>query len=146
VQQSPLDPTRAGVPVIVGGLGPKRTPALAARFAAEYNLPYPEPAAVAPGIAQVQAACRAVGRDPRTLTLSVALILVTGRSDTEIAGRVAAVRRNPAEIRVVGSPGAVVDQLGALAALGVARVYLQVLDLRDLDHLELIASTVMPQV
>jgi len=45
-----------------------------------------------------------------------------------------------------GMPAEVVDKLGQYAEAGASRAYLQVLDLQDLDHLELIAAEVMPQV
>jgi F420-dependent oxidoreductase-like protein len=149
VQQSPLDPSRAGVPVIVGGLGPRRTPALAARFAAEFNLSFPPLAEIGPKLETVREACRTIGRDPGTLTMSTALVMVAGRDDAEVDRRAAAIGRDPKEVRevgIAGTPTAIVDRLGALAELGIQRVYLQVLDLHDLDHLELVASEVMPQL
>ncbi len=149
VQTSPLDPARAGVPVIVGGLGPKRTPALAARFAAEFNLSFPPLAEIGPKLDVVRDACRAVERDPDSLIMSTALVLVAGRDDAEVDRRAAAIGRDAVEVReagIAGTPSAIVDRLGALAELGISRVYLQVLDLHDLDHLELVASEVAPQL
>jgi F420-dependent oxidoreductase-like protein len=149
VQVSPLDPSRAGVPVIVGGHGPRRTPALAARFAHEFNLSFPDLADVAPKLDRVRAACRDIGRDPATLVLSTALVLVAGRDDAEVDRRAAAIGRDAVEVRaagLAGTPTAIVERLGILAELGITRVYLQVLDLHDLDHLELVASEVAPQL
>jgi len=149
VQTSPLDPSRAGVPVIVGGLGPKRTPALAARFASEFNLSFPALDVVGEKFETVREACRTIGRDPQSLTLSAALVLCAGRDDAEVDRRAAAIGRDPKELRevgIAGTPTAIVDRLGSLAELGATRVYLQVLDLHDLDHLELVASEVMPQL
>ncbi|NYI59076.1 LLM class F420-dependent oxidoreductase [Cellulomonas soli] len=149
VQTSSLDASKAGVPVIVGGLGPKRTPALAARFAAEFNLAFPPLADVGDHVARAHAACEAIGRDPRTLTMSAALVLCAGRTDAEVDRRAAAIGRDPLELRevgVAGTPSALVDRLGVLAELGLERVYLQVLDLHDLDHLELVASEVASQL
>lgn len=149
VQSSPLDPSRAGVPVIVGGHGPRRTPELAARFAAEFNLGFPQVADVGPKLDNVRAVAAEVGRDPSTLTLSVAMVLCVGRTDAEVARRAEAIGRDAGELRanaLGGSPAQVVDRLSELAGHGVTRVYLQVLDLHDLDHLELVASEVAPQV
>jgi len=149
VQASPLDPARAGVPIIVGGHGPKRTPAMAARYAAEFNLAFPELADVEPKLERVRAACRDIGRDPASLVMSVALVSCVGRDDAEVDRRAAAIGRDPIEVRSVGlagTPSAVVDRIGALAELGVSRVYFQVLDLHDLDQLELIAHEVLPQL
>jgi F420-dependent oxidoreductase-like protein len=149
VQQVAGTPGRAGVPVIVGGSGPRRTPALAARFAAEFNLPFPELDAVPAALDRARAACREIGRDPATLTSSVALVTCVGRDDGELARRAEAIGREPQELRehgLAGTPAQVVDRLGHLAGLGVDRVYLQVLDLHDLDHLLLIADQVARQV
>jgi alkanesulfonate monooxygenase SsuD/methylene tetrahydromethanopterin reductase-like flavin-dependent oxidoreductase (luciferase family) len=81
--------------------------------------------------------------------MSAALVLAAGRDDAEVDRRAAAIGRDPKELRevgIAGTPTAIVDRLGSLAELGLSRVYLQVLDLHDLDHLELVASEVMPQV
>lgn len=149
VQTSPIDPSRAGVPVIVGGLGPKKTPALAARFATEFNLSFPALDQIGEKLDGVRAACREIGRDPGSIIMSSALVLVAGKDDAEVDRRAAAIGRDPLEVRgvgIAGTPTAIVDRLGALAELGVSRIYLQVLDLHDLDHLELVASEVMPQL
>jgi len=81
-------------PLIIGGVGPRRTPELAARRAA------------------------AIGQDPAGLR-------TTG---------------------VAGTPAECVERLGAYADAGVSRIYLQVLDLSDLGHLELLAAEVLPQI
>lgn len=142
-------PVQERVPVIVGGGGARRTPALAARFATEFNLPFPEFADVPGKFAGVHAACAAIGRDPRELVYSAALIAVAGRDEAEFARRAAAVGREPAELRehgVAGTAGEIVDRLGALAEDGVECVYLQIMDLSDLDHLDFIAREVVPQL
>ncbi len=139
----------AGVPVIVGGQGPKRTPALAARFASEYNASFPAIADVPMLFDRVDAACEEIGRDPQSLVRSVALVVCVGADEAELARRAAAIGREPAELREHGVAGTVseaVDRLGALAGLGAERVYLQVLDLADLEHLEILAAEVLPQL
>lgn len=149
VQRSPLDASRAGVPIIVGGSGPSRTPALAARFAAEYNQSFPAFEDIEPRLDRVRQACADAGRDPESLVLSVALVLAAGRTDDELARRAAAIGREPAELRehgLAGSPQEIVDRLSWLADLGITRVYLQTLDLHDLDHLALVADQVAPHV
>ena len=97
----------------------------------------------------VRAACDEIGRDPDDLVYSAALVLCAGADDAEVARRAAAIGRDPAELRangVAGTVSEVVDTLGELAKAGASRVYLQVLDLKDLDHLDLVAREVMPQV
>ncbi|GIG29594.1 LLM class F420-dependent oxidoreductase [Cellulomonas marina] len=149
VQTSPLDPSRAGVPVIVGGLGPRRTPALAARFAAEFNLSFPELGVVEEKLRTVRAACEEIGRDPGTLVESIALVLCVGSDEAEFTRRAAAIGREPDELRehgLAGTPAEVVDRLAGLREQGISRAYLQVLDLTDREHLELVAAEVAPHL
>jgi len=149
VQRDPLHPERAGVPIIIGGGGPAKTPALAARFASEYNASFPEKDRIPELFGRVRAACEAVGRDPGSLTYSVALVLAGGADEAEFARRAAAIGREPDELREHGVAGTVpelVDTLGTLREQGVERVYLQVLDMTDLDHLDLVAREVVPQL
>jgi len=68
---------------------------------------------------------------------------------TESRRRALAIGRDLDELRhdgLAGSPDEIVDKMGQYADVGTSRVYLQVLDLHDLDHLELIASEVMNQL
>ena len=134
-------------PVIIGGKGRKRTPALAAAYADEFNIPFETAAFSAEQFERVRAACADAGREP--VRFSNALILCVGKDDAEVARRLDAIghdRDTMASAGVLGTPAQVVDQLGAYAEAGSTRAYLQVLDLTDLDHLELVASEVMPQV
>jgi alkanesulfonate monooxygenase SsuD/methylene tetrahydromethanopterin reductase-like flavin-dependent oxidoreductase (luciferase family) len=137
-------------PVIIGGHGRTRTPALAARFAAEYNLPFPNSVqATARQYDRVRAACAEAGRAEDSLRLSVALVLCCGRDDAEVARRASAIGREVDELRehgLAGTPQEVIDRIGEFAAAGASRVYLQVLDLADVEHLELVAAEVLPAV
>lgn len=149
VQHDPLHPERAGVPIIVGGNGPSRTPALAARFATEYNQAFPAKDEVRDRFDVVAAACREAGRDPQTLVRSAAMVLCVGATDAEVDRRAAAIGRDTEELRrngVAGTVSEAVDTLAALRESGVERTYLQVLDLHDLDHLELVAREVVPRL
>lgn len=143
-------PVQSPPPIIVGGHGRSRTPGLAARFAAEYNIPFPDSVdAAARQFERVRAACDAIDRDPGTMTYSAAFVLCCGRDDKELAGRAAAIGREVPELRkhgLAGSPAEVVDKIGRFVGAGGSRVYLQMLDLADLGHLELVAETVMPQL
>ncbi|QDB78001.1 LLM class F420-dependent oxidoreductase [Georgenia sp. 311] len=139
-------PVQSPLPVVVGGNGPRRTPRLAARFAAEYNQSFPEKAAVAAQRDRVRAACEEVGRDPDELVYSAAFVACVGRDDAEVARRAAVIGRDPEELRrngLAGTPQEVLDGLAALREQGITRVYLQCLDLGDLEHLDLVASEVM---
>ena len=137
------------MPVIVGGGGPRKTPQLAARYASEFNIGFRSLESFAEVIANVRAICAEEDRDPATLDVSIAWPTVVGRDAVEIARRCAAVGIDPASDhgeRLVGTPAEVADRLGALTELGVDRVYLQTIDMTDLEHLDLIAADVLPQV
>jgi F420-dependent oxidoreductase-like protein len=138
-----------GIPIIVGGAGKKRTPRLAARYADEFNVPFASVEDNARLFAGVREACEEAGRDPASMVYSSALVLCVGRDEAEIARRAAAIGREVAELRergVAGTPAEAVDILGRYAEAGAERVYLQVLDLADLVHLDLVASEVAPQL
>jgi len=138
-----------GIPVIIGGKGAKRTPRLAARHAAEFNVPFESAEENARLFAGVREACEEAGRDPGSMVYSSALVLCVGRDEAEIARRAAAIGREVDELRehgVAGTPAEAVDVLGRYAEAGAQRLYLQVLDLADLDHLDLVAGEVAPQL
>jgi F420-dependent oxidoreductase-like protein len=140
---------RPGPPVIIGGKGKRRTPALAARYAAEFNLPFESLDVTSAQIGRVRKACTDIGRDPDELTYSNALVLCCGATEEEVHRRADAIGRTTDDLRengLAGSPAEVVDRIGQFAALGSERIYLQTLDLSDLDHLELVAAEVMPQL
>ena len=68
-----------------------------------------------------------------------------GADEHEVERRAATIGRDPGDLRrtgAAGTPDEAAATLRAWAAAGVQRVYLQVLDLADLDHLDLIASEV----
>ena len=136
-------------PIILGGAGAKRTPRLAATFANEYNVPFHGVPDSEAHFGRVRAACEAVGRDPDSLEFSAAQVLCCGADEAEVAARAKAIGREVSELRtngVAGTPDEVLERLGALGAAGATRVYLQVLDLHDLDHLRLISERVLPHL
>ena len=140
-------PVQGPVPLIIGGGGARRTPALTARFATEFNAAFTSAQDVAARFARVREACAAIGRDPAELTWSAALIVVVARDDAEFRRRAAATGREPDELRangLAGTPDEVIAKLRTYAEVGVQRLYLQFLDLTDLDHLELIGREVLP--
>src|SRR6478609_1173592 len=142
-------PTQTKPPVLIGGLGKRRTPELAARYADEFNLPFVDEATTKAQFARVREACEAQQRDPATMRWSNALVLCVGADEAELDRRAAAIGREKDELRengLAGTPQEVVDKIGRYAALGAERLYLQVLDLADLDHLRLVARDVMPHV
>jgi F420-dependent oxidoreductase-like protein len=136
-------------PVIVGGHGKKRTPELAARFADEFNVPFAPVSAVTPTFERVRAACAAIGRETLPV-FSAAVETLVGRDDAEVRRRAAAIGADADELRAkgaaVGTPGEVVEAIQRYAEAGATRLFLQTMVVSDLDHIELIASAVAPQV
>lgn len=142
-------PVQSPPPIIVGGHGPKRTPALAARYAAEFNVAFPAADHFVDQVRRVRDACESIGRDPASLAYSAALVVVCGADENEIARRAAAIGREVDELRrngLCGTPDEVVERIEQWRGHGAERIYLQILDLADLDHLDLVGESVLPQV
>jgi alkanesulfonate monooxygenase SsuD/methylene tetrahydromethanopterin reductase-like flavin-dependent oxidoreductase (luciferase family) len=135
--------------MVIGGTGRRRTPELALRYASDFNLPFVSVQESAVLFENVRLVAGTAGRDLSTLTLSNALTVCAGRDEAQARRRAAAIGRGLDELRrdgLAGSPDEIVDKIGHYAGVGTSRIYLQVLDLDDLDHLELIASAVMNQL
>jgi F420-dependent oxidoreductase-like protein len=136
-------------PIVIGGAGAKRTPALTAKFASEFNSAFAPLDEVKTQYGRVAAALTDAGRAADSLTYSAAFVVCAGRDETEIARRAGAIGREVDELRsnspLAGTPDEIVDRLGAFGEAGVQRVYLQLLDMADLAHLELFAGKVVGQ-
>lgn len=152
IENSPALPKprqRPRPPIVMGGAGKKRTPALTARYADEFNVPFKSADESAVLFERVAQACRDAQRDPAELTYSNALVLCCGRTEAEIARRAERIGRDVDELRengLAGTPEEVVEKIRTYANIGSQRIYLQMLDLADLEHLELVAEDVMPAV
>lgn len=149
ISDSPALPKPAQAPappVIVGGHGKKRTPELAARYADEFNVPFSDVETTDRLFRGVEAASAEFsrttsGRAP--LLLSAAQTIACGRTDAAARARAENIGGTPP---LFGTPAQVVNQIGKFAEIGATRLYLQILDLADLDHLDVIASQVAPQL
>ncbi|MDH6115084.1 F420-dependent oxidoreductase-like protein [Kitasatospora sp. MAP12-15] len=142
-------PLQQRVPLLIGGMGPKRTPALAARYATEFNLPFTSVEQSKEQIERVRAAVEERGRAADDMIYSNALVACVGRDDAEVARRAAAIGREVDELKangLAGTPAEVVEKIARYREVGSRRIYFQILDLADLDHLELIATQVKPQL
>ena len=145
----PKPAQRPRPPVILGGAGPRRTPRLAAQYADEFNSAFRDLAETEAGFGRVRDACTAAGRDPGSMRFSAAQTVVCGKDDAEVARRASAIGWSAEDLRtsgITGTPAHVVDTIGEFGRAGADTIYLQVLDLSDLDHLELLAADVLPQV
>ncbi len=136
-----------GPPVIIGGRGPRRTPALVARYAHDFNQPFVALDQFETAVERVRQACRAVDRDPDEVVPSITLVLCLGQDEAEVTRRAAAIGREPDELRANGAAGTVdevVAKLESFARAGARRAYLQVLDLDDLEHVALAGRELIP--
>jgi F420-dependent oxidoreductase-like protein len=137
-------------PIIIGGTGANRTPSLAATFADEFNVPFASLDTIKTQFERVREAVDSVGRPVDAMTYSAAFVACAGRDDAEVSRRANAIGRELDELRsnspLAGTPNEIVDALGAFADIGVQRVYLQMLDLSDLEHLRLFADEVNRQL
>jgi F420-dependent oxidoreductase-like protein len=153
---------RPHLPLLIGGMGERRTLPLVARYADEWNLTTADPALYRAKSERLAACCQAIGRDPATIARSVAVGLLVGQDAAELRARCETLQRlvprlaslTPSEVPdamravgwVVGTPAEVVPALRALAAAGVSRAMLQLTDQTDLAALDLVASEIMPRL
>lgn len=130
-------PARKDMRLVVGGTGPVRTPALAGRYAGEFNLGLHAPDVVADRLASMRRAASESGRDPDAIRVSTSYRMIGGDTDAEIdefLGEWGSARgQSVAEMRAyVGDriPMLTWDQhietLGGLAKLGFQRAYIKV--------------------
>jgi F420-dependent oxidoreductase-like protein len=143
-------PAQERVPVIVGGGGARRTPAIAARFATEFNIGFQPETVIAEKFDGVRAACVAIDRDPATLKLSVALPTLAGPDEGTLVRRARAIGADLAEFRgdtnITGDAETIARKVERLQALGAQRVYFQLMDMRDLDQLDYLGAEVLPHL
>jgi len=143
----PKPAQRPGPPVIIGGRGKTRTPRLVATYASDFNVPFMALADIPETLTRVDAACEAIDRDPSTVVKSAALVACVGATEADIERRAAAIGRDVDELRENGLAGTYDEataKLAEFAAAGIQRVYLQILDLADLDHVSEIGANVLP--
>jgi alkanesulfonate monooxygenase SsuD/methylene tetrahydromethanopterin reductase-like flavin-dependent oxidoreductase (luciferase family) len=137
-------PVQQPFPIVMGGAAAPRGAALAARFAAEYNVVFATPEDARAARERLVRACEDRGRDPGTLRFSLMHGLLLGRDEAELERRAAQLPAGVRETFVAGTPEQVVARLREYEAAGVERVMLQHLLVRDRDVLELLAAEVVP--
>jgi F420-dependent oxidoreductase-like protein len=140
-------------PLIMGGAAGPRAARLAARFADEYNTVMPTLEEIAERRGRIAAACEAAGRAP--IPFSVMATTLIGADAAQLRRRAAALAAwtgSPVDVDaldptwIAGTLDDVVAQLKAYEEAGVARVFLQHLDHRDLEAVELIGRELAPAV
>jgi len=142
-------PVQSRIPVIVGGRGTKKTPMLAAKYATEFNLPFVNKDAFVEQCTRVRDACATVGRDPETLKYTVAQATICGSNAAEVERRTKKIGREVAELSLnglCGTPDELIAKINDWKSAGAETIYMQILDLNDLEHLDLIGKEVLPHI
>ncbi|HUX05633.1 MAG TPA: LLM class F420-dependent oxidoreductase [Acidimicrobiales bacterium] len=145
----PKPAQRPRPPIIVGGHGPRVTPRLAAQYADEFNVPFASYEDCQRLYGLVDQACEKIGRAPSSIARSAALVVCCGSTQSEIDERARRLGRDVDELAangLCGTPAQVAEKIRRYGELGISRLYLQILDLADLDHVRLIAAEVAPSL
>ena len=132
-----------GPPIIMGGIGQRRTPNLVAKYASEYNTPFVSPDTFASLVGVVKDKCVELGRNPKDLIYSCAQVFCCGDEETIFSKRALTIGREVGELRVnglAGTPDEVIRRAEEFKQNGCDRLYLQILDDCDLEHLDLAAE------
>lgn len=148
----PRPQRHGGPPIIVGGKGPKRTLPMVAKYAQEWNAVFLPADEIKRLNGVLDDILRQHNRQPADVKRSLMTGVILGHTDADIQ-RILKEERGGATIEqqrerglVIGTPNEIVQQLGEIAEAGVYRVMLQWLTLDDMDGLEHLAKTVLPQV
>jgi len=141
-------PARKGGPhILVGGRGGKRTTMLAARFADEWNTYRVPVDSIRQLMQELDSALKSINRDPASIRRSVMLNIIMGKTDRDVQAKLGDKTLTEwRQVGVIGTPNQVVDQLGEYAALGLDRVMLEINNPADLDLIEQIGVSVLPQM
>jgi len=150
-QPKPLQ--RPHPPLIVGGVAGRRSAALAARFADEYNTVFPTLDDVVQRGARIAEACERAGRDP--IPLSIMTCVIVGADATELRERVrrvgelrghdpGALLAEPPPGWIVGTVEQAAEQFARLREARVSRVLCQHLLHDDLTAVELLGRQLAP--
>ena len=135
-----------GLPIIMGGIGKRRTPALVAKYASEYNTPFVSPADFGSLVSVVKDACVTLGRDPESLIYSCAQVFCCGENEATFSNRASVIGRKGDELRLnglAGTPDEITSRIEGFKQQGCERFYLQILDDCDLEHLDLAAEILL---
>ncbi|MGH2582251.1 MAG: LLM class F420-dependent oxidoreductase [Anaerolineales bacterium] len=146
----PRPQQKGGPPIIVGGNGAKRTLQLAAKYADEWNGTSQTPNKFKQRMPRLDEYLKAEGRTPSNVRRSAMLTTVFGSNKNDLEKKLKAFDADANEWRahgaLVGEANQIVEQLGALEVVGCQRVMMQWLDQDDIQGLEWMAKTVLPQV
>ena len=125
----------------------RRTLPLAARYADEWNAVFLKAEAFVDLNTRLDSMVREVGRAPEQVRRTLMTRVVFGRTEADVDRKLDGASRDylPAAV-LAGTTGEIVERLGRLSEVGVQRVMLQWLEADDIDALEAMAHTVLPQL
>jgi F420-dependent oxidoreductase-like protein len=146
-------------PIVIGGKGGPRIAGLVARWGDEFNRVGGTPDEVGESFGRVREAVTAVGRDASSVTMSYMTWFIVGRTDDEWRARARRVHSQDPQAGpfdayledvsrdcVLGTVDQAVETLGAYRDAGVERFILNDELFDDLEHIELLATEIMPQL
>jgi F420-dependent oxidoreductase-like protein len=144
----PRSPRPGGPPIVIGGNGPRRTLPLAARYADEWNAVLVTPERFIELNARLDELLQDAGRPPEQVRRTLMTRVVFGRTTADVERKLAGKSADElsAEGVIIGTASEVTERLGCLDEAGVQRVMLQWLETDDLDGLEALAQSVLPQL
>jgi alkanesulfonate monooxygenase SsuD/methylene tetrahydromethanopterin reductase-like flavin-dependent oxidoreductase (luciferase family) len=139
-------------PIHVGGIGPRRTLPLAARYADVWNLPTYALDRAGLVVEHVDAACRAVDRDPATLRRSLEAVLVLAADDESVDAALTKAQRRFGDAGYqleaggfIGTPEVVAARIREHVALGFDSFVFFTYDRGGEETLRLLAEEVRPR-
>jgi F420-dependent oxidoreductase-like protein len=140
-------PRPGGPSIVVGGNGTRRTLPLAARYADEWNGVFLTPDEFADLSSHLDGLVQEAGRVPGEIRRTVMTRVVFGRNEADVDRKLDGASRDQLpEAVLAGTPNEIVERLGDLSEAGVQRVMLQWLEVDDIDSLEAMAHSVLPQL
>jgi F420-dependent oxidoreductase-like protein len=144
----PRSPRPGGPPIVIGGNGPRRTLPLVARYADEWNALFVPPGRFAELNARLDGLLREAGRPPEEVRRTLMTRAVFGRTAADVERKLAGRQADELRARgiIVGTAPEVTGQLRRLDEAGVQRVMLQWLETDDIDGLEALAQSVLPEL
>jgi F420-dependent oxidoreductase-like protein len=143
----PRSPLPGGTPVVVGGNGVRRTLPLAARYADEWNAVFLKAGAFEDLNARLDGLVEESGRTPEQVRRTLMTRVIFGRTGADVDRKLdGKSRHHLPEAVLAGTTDEIVGRLGRLSEVGVQRVMLQWLEVDDIDALEAMAHTVLPQL
>ena len=144
----PRSPRPGGPPIVIGGNGVRRTLPLAARYADEWNAVLVTPERFIELNSRLDEVLQEAGRPPEQVRRTLMTRVVFGRTNADVERKLAG--ESADELRsggvIVGTSSEVTEHLGRLDEAGVERVMLQWLETDNIDGLEAMAQTVLPQL